>query len=146
MDKIFRQAVMAVIVNDKNQILIGYSPRDKSFKFPQGGIEENETIVLGLQRELLEELNYVLQHEFILEIFTEKINYPFPPNCHSLYKGQELSVIKIKHNPKVNFTPQDDEFDKMLWIKPEEIAKYNTEYRAKAYYQALVICGLVKYS
>jgi len=143
MAKIFLQAVMAVILNDKNQILIGYSTRDKSFKFPQGGLKENETLALGLQRELLEELDYQLHHKYILEIYTEKINYPFPPNCHPLYKGQELHIIKIKHNPKVNITPQDDEFDKMLWIKPEEIENYNTEYRAKAYYQALVICGLV---
>jgi len=143
MAKIFRKAVMAVIINDRNQILIGYSPRDKSFKFPQGGLEKNETIILGLQRELLEELNYILQHKFIIEAYTEKINYPFPKNCHPIYKGQELRIVKIKHNANANIIPQDDEFEKMLWIDPKEITNYNTEYRSEAYYQALIICGLV---
>jgi len=143
MVKIYRQAVMAVIVNADANILIGYSPRDKSYKFPQGGLEGKEDIVSGIQRELVEELNYRLKKEFIMEVYKEKIRYPFPPNCHPLYKGQELSIVKVKHNPKADTIPQDDEFDKLYWINPLNLSNFNTEYRSKAYYRALVICGLV---
>ena len=143
MVKIYRQAVMAVIVNADAKILIGYSPRDKSYKFPQGGLEDKEDIVSGIQRELVEELNYHLKKEFIIEVYKEKIRYPFPPNCHPLYKGQELSVVKVKHNPKADTIPQDDEFDKLYWIEPLNILNFNTEYRSEAYYRALMICGLV---
>ncbi len=134
---------MAVIINKKNQILIGYSPRDKSYKFPQGGIENNETIITGIQRELKEELDYVLKQEFITEVFEEKIRYPFPPNCHPIFKGQELSIVKINYDLNTNTIPQDDEFDKIIWISPNEIINYNTEYRADAYLKALKICGLI---
>ncbi|MDH3322189.1 MAG: NUDIX hydrolase [Flavobacteriaceae bacterium] len=144
MSKIFRQAVMAVVINEQGEILIGYSPRDKSYKFPQGGIERGEDIISGIRRELFEELNYELQPEFILEVFSEKVNYPFPPNCHPLYKGQELSIVKIKYDIHTNISPQDDEFDKMIWIAPHEITNYNSEYRAKAYFQALKICALIQ--
>jgi len=143
MSKIYRQAVMAVIINDKNQILIGYSPRDKSYKFPQGGLENNETIVEGLQRELLEELDYQLKHEFIIKVFQEKIRYPFPPNCHPIFKGQELSIVKINYDINANTIPQDDEFDNLIWIDPNNLYKYNTEYRSEAYLKALKICGLI---
>ena len=67
MGKIYRQAVMAVIINDESKVLIGYSPRDKSYKFPQGGLEGEEDLITGIQRELKEELNYHLFHEHILQ-------------------------------------------------------------------------------
>ncbi len=143
MGKIYRQAVMAVIVNEKNEVLFGYSPRDKSYKFPQGGLELSEDIITGIKRELLEELNYLLKSDFILKVYKEKIKYPFPPHCHPVYKGQELSIVKIKYDLNTNIIPQDDEFDKVLWISPIELKNYNTEYRADAYLQALKICKLV---
>ena len=143
MGKIYRQAVVAIIINDENKVLFGYSPRDKSHKFPQGGLEEDETIIAGIQRELQEELDYILDTKFILEIFEEKIRYPFPPNSHPIFKGQELSIVKIKHDPKVNTIPQDEEFDELLWIYPGELKNYNSEYRADAYLRALEICGLI---
>lgn len=143
MVKIYRKAIMAVIINDANKILIGYSPRDKSFKFPQGGLEKNEDSLTGLKRELFEELNYELHHNYITEIYEEKVRYLFPPNVHKLYKGQELIVVKISHNPEAIIIPQDDEFDKMYWINTTELKNYNTEYRAKAYQRALEICKLL---
>ena len=73
MAKIYRQAAMAVIVNRESKVLIGYSPRDRSYKFPQGGIEEDEDLIQGIARELKEELGYALNQELILDIYKEKV-------------------------------------------------------------------------
>lgn len=143
MGKIYRQAVMAVIVNEESKVLIGYSPRDKSYKFPQGGLEEKESLLQGIERELLEELDYKLHDDHILQVYNEKVRYPFPPDCHPVYMGQELSIVKIKHRPEANVSPQDDEFDELIWIHPKDIETYNYEYRSAAYKQALFICGLL---
>ncbi|MCA0933846.1 NUDIX domain-containing protein [Lutimonas saemankumensis] len=143
MSKIYRQAVMAVIINEEAKVLIGYSPRDKSYKFPQGGLEDNEDLLTGIARELKEELNYLLHEDHVLEVYQEKVRYPFPPDCHPLYMGQELSIVKIKHRLEAETIPQDDEFDRLLWIKPQEISSYNYEYRSEAYKRALEICGLI---
>ena len=134
---------MAVIINKQSRVLIGYSPRDKSYKFPQGGLEDNEDPISGIQRELLEELDYHLHQDHILELLTEKVRYPFPPNCHPVYMGQELSIVKIKHRDKANTIPQDDEFDELIWIKPQDIINFNSEYRSEAYHRALTICQLI---
>ena len=75
---------MAVLINNQGEILIGYSPRDKSYKFPQGGIEQGEDIISTIQRELYEELNYELQHEFILEVFSEKVFLYVSSVCRKL--------------------------------------------------------------
>ena len=144
MAKIYRKAVMAVIINNKNKVLIGYSPRDKSYKFPQGGLEKNEDILTGIKRELLEELDYHLHHKFILNVYsTQKIRYPFPPDVHPIFMGQELTIVKIKHNPTSNLIPQDDEFDELYWIHPTDLHNYNTNFRNLAYEKALEICGLL---
>lgn len=134
---------MAVIINEESKVLIGYSPRDKSYKFPQGGLEKDEDLVQGIKRELKEELNYHLLHDHILEVYTEKVRYPFPPDCHPVFMGQELSIVKIKHRIEAETIPQDDEFDQLLWIYPQDIEAYNYQYRSKAYKQALQICGLI---
>jgi len=141
--KIYRQAVMAIIINNEDKVLFGYSPRDVSYKFPQGGLEENEDIITGIKRELLEELDYNLESEFIIEICSEKIRYPFPPDVHPIFMGQELNIVKIKHDPRSKMEPQDDEFSKIFWITPKDIYKYDSVYRAEAYYKALEICKLV---
>ncbi|MEL4455826.1 NUDIX domain-containing protein [Lutimonas vermicola] len=143
MGKIYRQAVMAVIVNEESKVLIGYSPRDKSYKFPQGGLDEEEDLISGIVRELKEELNYNLLHDHILEVYNEKVRYPFPPDCHPLYMGQELSIVKIRHRQDADTIPQDDEFDELIWIHPKDLGSYNYEYRSDAYRQALSICGLI---
>ena len=143
MGKIYRQAVMAVIINEESKVLIGYSPRDKSYKFPQGGLESHEDLITGIKRELLEELNYELNHERILSVYEEKVKYPFPPDCHPIYMGQELSIVKIRHHPEAETIPQDDEFDRLIWIHPRDAGQYNYEYRSQAYQRALQICGLI---
>ena len=143
MAKIYRQAAMAVIVNQETKVLIGYSPRDKSYKFPQGGLEEDEDILEGIKRELLEELGYVLKSEQIIQVCDEKVRYPFPKDSHPIFIGQELHVVKINHFPEAMTVPQDDEFDELLWIPPHEIVKYNSEYRSQAYYRALQLCDLL---
>lgn len=141
--KIYRQAVVAIIINNEDKILFGYSPRDVSYKFPQGGLEENEDIITGIKRELLEELDYFLESKYIIEIYSKKIRYSFPPDVHPIFMGQELSIVKIKHNPRSKMEPQDDEFSKIFWITPKDIQKYDSVYRAEAYYKALEICELV---
>lgn len=143
MAKIYRQAAMAVIVNQEKKVLIGYSPRDKSYKFPQGGLEDDENILEGIQRELMEELGYVLKSEQIIRVCDEKVRYPFPKDSHPIFIGQELHVVKINHYPEAMTVPQDDEFDELLWIPPHEIVKYNSEYRSQAYYRALQLCDLL---
>lgn len=143
MAKIYRQAAMAVIINQESKVLIGYSPRDKSYKFPQGGLEDDEDLIEGISRELMEELGYELNSDHILGIYEEKVRYHFPPDSHPIFMGQELSIVKIIHHPEAITLPQDDEFDELLWIEPREIVNYDSDYRAKAYFRAMEICELL---
>ena len=139
-----RKAVMAVLINNENKILIGSSPRDGGFKFPQGGLEPNEAIVTGIKRELNEELGITIVDSDIIQVLSEKVQYYYPPeDSYFIYEGQELSVVKIKYNSEMQLIPQDDEFDKLYWIAPSDLNRYNTNFRSEAYAKALKLCSLL---
>ena len=140
----FRIAVMAVIVNDQNQVLIGSSPRDGGYKFPQGGLNLDEDALTGVKRELCEELGINIADDTIEILFEEKVRYYYPPeDPYYIYKGQELSVVKIKYDNTWSLVPQDDEFEKLYWIYPNELSNFDVGFRLRAYNKALELCGLL---
>lgn len=138
-----RSAVMAVLVNQEGKVLIGSSPRDGGYKFPQGGREPFEDVIPCIKRELLEELNYIVDDGDIEQVYDQKVSYEFPDDGYYIYDSQELTVVKIRFRGHVELTPQDDEFDELLWIKPEELGNYDSHFRRDAYRKALEICGLI---
>ena len=143
--KPLRQAVVAIIVNQKREILIGNSPRDGGFKFPQGGLEKDESPNLGLFREIKEELNVDLKELDIISSFKETAIYLFPPHLMEVrpFSGQELFVFQIQYRSHMVFTPQDNEFDQMLWLKADDILKLDLSFRRPAYEKALKMCDLI---
>ena len=138
-----RKAVMAVIVNDEGKVLIGSSPRDGGYKFPQGGLDEGEHFIDGIIRELKEELAIDISAKDILQNYTETVGYVYPDEDRYIFKRQELNIVKIKYNANMKLTPQDDEFEDLIWILPSDLSKYNTYFRAEAYKKALKICNLL---
>lgn len=139
-----RKAVMAVIINNEGKVLIGSSPRDGGFKFPQGGLDPGEAIIDGVKRELFEELGIQITDGDISFISKNKVSYQYPEHDpYYIYLAQELAVVKIKFKTTWRLIPQDDEFEELVWIKPSELANYNTNFRYDAYQEALKICGLV---
>ncbi len=142
--KTFRIAAMAVLVNDQNKVLIGSSPRDGGFKFPQGGLESNEDPLTGIKRELKEELGVSISDKDILKVISEKVQYLYPPeDPYFIYKGQRLSVIKVRYNTSMKLIPQDDEFEELCWIQPKELKNYDVGFRFEAYLKALELCDLL---
>lgn len=136
-----RPAVLAVFVNSRGEILIGSSPRDGGYKIPQGGLDEGETPRQGVIREVREELGIILEEKNIIFEATERVSYLFPKEepLRNAYKGQEFRIFHIKYEEFMNPLPQDDEFDTLLWIKPEQLDNYDTRHRAEAYGKALKI-------
>ncbi|MCB0475172.1 MAG: NUDIX domain-containing protein [Flavobacteriaceae bacterium] len=138
-----RSAVMAVLINQEGKVLIGSSPRDGGYKFPQGGREPFEDVITCIKRELREELNFIVNDGDIEQVYDQKVSYEFPDDGYYIFDSQELTVVKIRFQSHAELTPQDDEFDELLWIKPEELCNYDSHFRGEAYQKALEICGLM---
>ena len=144
MEEIFRNWVLAVIVNEKWEVLMGLSPKHGWYKFPQWWIDKKESAREGVKRELKEELNLELHDEDILEEYEEKPYYYYPKelNFQNWFVGQKFTVFKIKYNDTMNIVPQDDEFENMVRIDPKKFDSLDTIYRKQAYQEALKLCWL----
>jgi 8-oxo-dGTP pyrophosphatase MutT (NUDIX family) len=58
---LLRNAVRAIIINE-NKILMVYVEKTDEYKFPGGGINENETKEEAVKREVLEEIGYKVKN------------------------------------------------------------------------------------
>lgn len=134
---------MAVILNSENKVLIGSSPRDSGYKFPQGGIDTGETNFEALKRELMEELGLELNYSDVLEECKDKVTYFYAKSNPNGFDGQEQVVFKIRYRKDMNLIPQDNEFGELVWINPEELENYDCKHRINAYKKALELCGLL---
>lgn len=93
---ISRAAVRAVIL-DGDQILLVYSPVNHDYKFPGGGVEEDENHVEALSREIREECGLILekvQGEFGLVWNTQS-----PARRASMYLSIFPTIISAVFNP-----------------------------------------------
>ena len=67
-DKIFRRpSVRAIILKDNNKIALVYSKKEKYYKFPGGGIKQDENKKEALAREVREEVGLIVIPESICE-------------------------------------------------------------------------------
>lgn len=137
--KPLRQAVMAIILKPDNTFLIGSSPRDGGYKFPQGGLEENEIHIDGLFRELKEELGTVLTIDDKIIKLPQSFKYPYPDHkpYSEKYSGQELYVFVINYRETMSFIPQDNEFNELHWVSKQEMNQFDFRHRKNAYYDAI---------
>ena len=135
-----RQAVVGIFIDKKSRVLIASSPRDGGYKFPQWWIEDWEKEHEAIKREMKEELGVELCDSDIQRV--GKVRYLFPEWTRHVYDGQEQVVYKIFYQENMLLQPQDDELDKLYWVSPDDIQKFDTRHRAKAYQEALNICGL----
>ena len=141
---VFRKAVLAILVNKQGKILIGSSPRDGGYKLPQGGLEPGEDPLTGVKRELYEELALEVTDTDIEFIHQETVHYLYPPeDPYYIFKGQRLHVIKINYTASKPLSPQDDEFEVLEWIHPQELASFDVGFRLEAYQKALYLCELL---
>jgi len=110
--------VAAVIERADRRILIGQRRREDTsplkWEFPGGKIEEGETPEAALARELREELNVTL--EKCAELARVRHTYATPPG--------ELEIRFYAASIKET-APTPNEFEKIVWVLPKELATYD---------------------
>ncbi len=100
----------ALIINSKNEILLGYA--HKTYQFPGGHLEKNETLEEGLKREVQEETGIIIKEENLKPF--EKITY-YTSNYRNtgLNRKNEIYYYVIKTDEKVNINNMSlDEWEK----------------------------------
>ncbi|MCB9188819.1 MAG: NUDIX hydrolase [Flavobacteriales bacterium] len=139
MKKPYRQAIMGILLKSDGSFLIGSSPRDGGYKFPQGGLELYEKPEDGLIREVLEELAIEIARDKIFFRMEKTVKYPYPnlEKYASEFIGQEMFVFGVRLEDDALPVAQDDEFDQFHWIQFHEMTNYDFQHRTNAYNTAI---------
>ncbi len=102
--------VKALIINSKNEILLGYC--HKTYQFPGGHVEENESLEEGLKREIKEETGIEITDKSITPF--EKITY-YSYNYRNTGKNRknEIYYYVIKTDEEININNMNlDDWEK----------------------------------
>lgn len=96
----------ALIINSKNELLVGYS--HNTYQFIGGHLEEGEDLIDGLIREVEEESGIKIEQEEIKPFFLRKKYYRDYPeeNSNSCYEYHYyvVNTDKLPDLSKVNYT------------------------------------------
>lgn len=101
----------AIIINSNNEILLGFC--NNTYQFPGGFLEDNETLIEGLKREILEETGILLNDkEIIKQICTiEYLNKNYPRKDNN--RLTKFSYYYVVTDRKVNLNNTNyDEWEK----------------------------------
>lgn len=123
-----RPCVSVVLMNPEGRILLVHKPRKRdAWQFPQGGIEEGESLQEAASRELREETGIeVATDDFTMTDIHYQYDYPasFMKWEKPKYAGQHLTFI-VTTVPRETLVKVDQrELDTFLWIKPSDLGKY----------------------
>ena len=143
--KNFRPNVAAIILSSKypQKCEIFIASRidiSNAWQFPQGGIDDGESIKEALFRELEEEIG--TRDVDIIAEYPTWVSYEFPPIIAQKmypYDGQKQKyyLVKLKKGAKININTETPEFSEYKFVSSKEIYEHITFFKRTVYKQVL---------
>ena len=142
----YRPNVAIVILNDNDKVLWAKRVAEDAWQFPQGGINEGESLEEAMYRELMEEVGLGPNHVKILGKTKYWLRYEVPKQWvrrdgASRYKGQKQIWFLLKFVGKdsdVLLTNSDKpEFDSWRWDNFWSPLKQVIDFKREVYEKAL---------
>ncbi len=143
----FRPNVGIILCNQSNQLFWGHRIGHlDSWQFPQGGIQENETPIEAMFRELKEEIGLDPHQVRVIGQTQEWLKYRLPrklirrnqPN-HCIGQKQRWFLLQLT-DEKVNFAfdhTNQPEFDRWRWVEYWYPVNQVVHFKRQVYYSAL---------
>ena len=142
----YRPNVAIVILNDNDKVLWAKRVAEDAWQFPQGGINEGESLEEAMYRELMEEVGLGPDHVKILGKTKDWLRYEVPKQWvrrdgASRYKGQKQIWFLLKfvgNDSDVLLTNSDKpEFDSWRWDDFWSPLKQVIDFKREVYEKAL---------
>jgi len=120
----YRPNVGIVILNDNNKVLWAKRAAEDAWQFPQGGINEGESLEEAMYRELMEEVGLSPNHVEIIGQTKDWLRYDVPRQWvrrdgYARYRGQKQIWFLLKFIGKDSdillTNSQNPEFDSWRW-------------------------------
>ena len=120
----FRANIAIIIMNRKRQLFWGKRVRQQSWQFPQGGVNEGETALAAMYRELEEEVGLKASDVEVISVTPNWLKYSLPKNFirknspHCIGQKQKWFLVKLISDDsaiRLDYykTP---EFDDWRWV------------------------------
>ena len=141
-DSVFRRPSARAIIIKNNIIALVYSEKEKYYKFPGGGIKDDEDMLVALEREVKEEVGLIVKPESISEFGSvmrrqksnyventifEQENFYFWCECEDKVVSQNLDDYE-----------KDAEFT-LKYVDIDEAISVNSKYKSDDYFNEIMI-------
>lgn len=141
-DSVFRRPSARAIIIKNNIIALVYSEKEKYYKFPGGGIKDDEDMLVALAREVKEEVGLIVKPESISEFGSvmrrqksnyventifEQENFYFWCECEDKVVSQNLDDYE-----------KDAEFT-LKYVDIDEAISVNSIYKSDDYFNEIMI-------
>ena len=140
-----RTGVGVVVLNSKNKVFVGKrrdNPIDK-WQMPQGGVDQGETLIQAMKRELAEETS--IKNIKILRELDYWLEYELPKNLlgkiwKGKYRGQKQKWFVVRFlgdDDEINLNTIKPEFVEWQWLKIENLPGVIVEFKRRVYEKLL---------
>ena len=141
-----RTGVGIAVLNSKNKVFVGKrkdNPFDK-WQMPQGGVDQNESLLVAMKRELEEETS--IKKIVILKEFNHWLEYELPENLigkiwKGKYRGQKQKWFIVKFigdDNEININTKYPEFIEWKWIEIDSLPDLIVKFKKKLYEKVLI--------
>ena len=138
----YRRCVGMIVLNDKNEILVGKRIDHPSghWQMPQGGIDENEDPEQAVWREMKEEIG--TNKARMIKQSKQWINYKIPSETLATlpwgqkYVGQTQKWFVFRFigkNDEINVGTENPEFSEWQWMDYDEISQNAVPFKKNVY-------------
>ena len=140
-----RIGVGIIILNDNNQVFVGKrkdNPVNK-WQMPQGGVDDGESFIKAMKRELLEETS--IKNIKILKEIDRIYEYELPDNLIGViwkgkFRGQKQKWFITKFlgdDSEINLNTKNPEFIDWKWINPKKLPDVIVNFKKDLYVNLL---------
>ena len=140
-----RTGVGVVVLNSKNKVFVGKrrdNPIDK-WQMPQGGVDQGETLIQAMKRELAEETS--IKNIKILRELDYWLEYELPKNLIGIiwqgkYRGQKQKWFIVRflgNDNEINLNTSKPEFIEWKWANLDDLPGMIVDFKKKLYEKLL---------
>ena len=141
-----RTGVGVIVLNNNNKVFVGKrkdNPIDK-WQMPQGGVDQNESYLNAMRRELLEETS--IKSIKIIKEINQILKYELPENLLGIiwkgkYRGQKQKWFIVKFlgdDNEINLNTKNPEFIEWKWVEIDKLTEIIVDFKKEVYKKLVV--------